>query len=52
MKTKKILSVVLLFTILSSCSKWVDYNPKDDYRITDLEYLKSESDYRALDGKL
>lgn len=33
---------------LISCKKWVDYNPKDDYKITDLEYMKSESDYRAL----
>jgi hypothetical protein len=44
----KVLSVVVFITTLASCKKWVDYNPKDDYKITDLEYLKSESDYRAL----
>ena len=45
---KIVLSVIILITTLISCKKWVDYNPKDDYKITDLEYLKSESDYRAL----
>jgi tetratricopeptide (TPR) repeat protein len=44
----KITGMLLLVVILISCKKWVDYNPKDDFVITDLEYLKSESDYRAL----
>lgn len=44
----KIATVLTLAIIFVSCKKWVDYDPKDDYKITDLEYLKSESDYRAL----
>jgi starch-binding outer membrane protein, SusD/RagB family len=44
----KILSLVFLATLLSSCKKWVDYDPKDDFRITEQEYLKSESDYRTM----
>lgn len=48
MKTIKILSIVVATTILASCSKWVDFDPKKVYQITDQEYLKSESDYRAL----
>ncbi|MBC7721224.1 MAG: RagB/SusD family nutrient uptake outer membrane protein, partial [Pedobacter sp.] len=44
----KIVSMVALVAMLVSCQKWVDYNPREDYKITDLEYLKSESDYRAL----
>ncbi len=48
MKTIKILSIVLIIAILPSCSKWVDFDPKKVYQITDLEYLKSESDYRSL----
>jgi starch-binding outer membrane protein, SusD/RagB family len=48
MKSLKIVSVVLLVTILTSCKKWVDYNPREEFKITELEYLKSESDYRAL----
>lgn len=44
----KILSLVILVTVLSSCKKWVDYNPHDDFQITEQDYLKSESDYRAM----
>ena len=44
----KILSLVFLITMLSSCKKWVDYDPKEDFRITEQEYLKSESDYRTM----
>ncbi len=43
----KILGVLLAGTMLISCNKWVDYNPKDDFKITDLEYFKSEADYRS-----
>ncbi len=44
----KILGMLLTGSILISCNKWVDYNPKDDFKITDQEYLKSEADYRAM----
>jgi len=44
----KILGILLTGSLLISCNKWVDYNPKDDFKITDQEYLKSEGDYRAL----
>lgn len=44
----KIFSFLLIVTVASSCKKWVDYNPKDDFRVTDLDYLKSEKDYRDM----
>ena len=44
----KILFLVLLTTTIISCKKWVDYDPHDDFRVTDLDYLKTESDYRTL----
>ena len=44
----KILSIVVITATLASCKKWVDYNPKEDFAITDLDYLKSESDYRTM----
>ena len=44
----KILGVLLAGTMLISCNKWVDYNPKDDFKITDQEYFKSEADYRSI----
>lgn len=48
MKNIKILSLVFLIATLASCKKWVDYNPHDEYKITDLDYLKSETDYRTM----
>lgn len=40
----------LAFTaaMFPSCKKWVDYNPHEDYKITELDYLKTESDYRTM----
>ncbi len=44
----KIISFVVLIATLASCKKWVDYNPHEDFAITELDYLKSESDYRTM----
>ncbi len=44
-----ITTLVVIITSLSSCNKWVDTNPHDSYYITDLDYLKSESDYRTME---
>jgi hypothetical protein len=44
----KILGALLAGSMLISCNKWVDYNPKDDFKITDQEYFKSEADYRSI----
>lgn len=46
--TIKILGLFFATTLLTSCKKWLDYDPREDYRITDLDYLKSESDYRTM----
>lgn len=48
MKNIKILSLVFLIASLASCKKWVDYNPHEDFIITELDYLKSETDYRTM----
>jgi hypothetical protein len=48
MKKIKILSIFMMLVMLSSCKKWVEYNPHDDFVITERDYLKSESDYRAM----
>jgi hypothetical protein len=44
----KTLSLVMLITTLSACKKFVDYNPHEDFQVTEQDYLKSESDYRSL----
>lgn len=48
MKNIKIVSLLLLMVSLASCKKWVAYDPHDEFKITDLDYLKSESDYRTM----
>jgi len=44
----KMASVLFLVSLLVSCKKWVDYDPQEDFKITDQDYLKSESDYRTM----
>jgi hypothetical protein len=44
----KIVGLVLVITTLISCTKWVDYNPHEDFIITEQDYLKSSSDYRNM----
>jgi hypothetical protein len=44
----KIAGFLVIIIMFASCQKWVDYNPHDDYKITELDYLKSESDYRTM----
>lgn len=46
--TLYIAAFLLAATLFTSCKKWIDYDPHDDYKVTDLDYLKSESDYRTL----
>ncbi|MDB5128986.1 MAG: glycan metabolism protein [Mucilaginibacter sp.] len=38
----------MLITTLTACKKWVENNPHDSFVVTDLDYLKSESDYRTM----
>ena len=45
---KNIIGLVLVSVLLFSCKKIVDYNPHDDFRVTEQDYLKSESDYRTM----
>ncbi len=44
----KIVSLLFFAAMFTSCKKWVDYNPQEDFVITELDYLKSETDYRTM----
>ena len=48
MKNIYIISGLFLLGLFTSCKKWVDYNPHEDFVITEQDYLKSESDYRTM----
>jgi hypothetical protein len=47
-KYTKMLAVLVLIAALTSCKSFVDFDPHENYRITDLDYLKSETDYRTM----
>ena len=47
-KTVKILSLIMMVSMLTSCKKWVEDNPHDSFITTELDYLRSESDYRTM----
>jgi starch-binding outer membrane protein, SusD/RagB family len=42
------LVVIVLTTTISSCKKYLDKTPIDDYRVSALDFLKNESDYRSM----
>lgn len=44
----KLVGLVMLITTLSACKKWVDNDPRESFVVTDLDYLKSEGDYRTM----
>ena len=50
MKSNKIIlmGLVLLASIFTGCKKWVDFDPHDQYAITDADYLKSADDYNTM----
>jgi tetratricopeptide (TPR) repeat protein len=43
-----LLAGALVVASLSSCKKWIEYDPKEDFQITEKNYLSSESDYRTM----
>lgn len=44
----KTLGLVVLITTFSACKKFVDYNPHEDFQVTEQDYLKTEGDYRSM----
>jgi len=48
MKKITIIASFTIFLMGSSCNKFVDYNPHEDYQITSADYFKLPSDYQSL----
>ncbi|MGE0090702.1 MAG: RagB/SusD family nutrient uptake outer membrane protein [Bacteroidales bacterium] len=48
MKSIKIIGSIIILLIAVSCKDWVEFDPHDEYAITDEDYLKSESDYQTM----
>ena len=43
-----ILSMAIIILVASSCKKFVDYKPSEDYQITADDYLKNQDDYQKM----
>src|ERR1700744_4733616 len=48
-KYMKMASIVGVIALLASCKKFITYDPHDQYKVTALDYLKTESDYRTME---
>ncbi|OOQ59791.1 RagB/SusD family nutrient uptake outer membrane protein [Mucilaginibacter pedocola] len=44
----KMVGLAVVATLMGSCKKFIDYNPHEDFVTTDLDYFKSETDYRTI----
>lgn len=45
---KNYIGMIILLFIFTSCEDWVDFDPHDEYRITEADFLKSEADYQSM----
>jgi hypothetical protein len=45
---KYIIALLFFVSVSTSCEKFVDYNPKEDYLITADDYLKTVDDYQKM----
>lgn len=44
----KVFTLLAVMVTFTACEKWVDYDPHDEYKVTDLDYLRSENDYKTM----
>lgn len=45
---KYIMGIVMAASVMPSCKKFIDYDPKDDYQITAADYFKTPDDYQKM----
>lgn len=45
---KNIAGLVILLSVFTSCETWVDYDPHDEYQVTEADYLKTAADYQTM----
>ena len=44
----KIIGLITLLIIFAGCEKWIEFDPHDEYAVTEADYLKTESDYQSM----
>lgn len=45
---KNIIGLILLLFSFTGCEKWVDFDPHDNYAVTEVDYLKTAADYQTM----
>ncbi|PKP13440.1 MAG: RagB/SusD family nutrient uptake outer membrane protein [Bacteroidetes bacterium HGW-Bacteroidetes-3] len=44
----KIIGFVILLSAFAGCEKQIDFDPHDEYQVTELDFLKTASDYQTM----
>lgn len=45
---RNIIGLIALLSVFTGCEKWIEFDPHDEYAVTEADYLKTESDYRTM----
>ncbi len=45
---KKTAGLIVLLAVFTSCETWVDYDPHDEFKVTEADYLKTSADYQTM----
>lgn len=45
---KKIIGLFLLIFLFTGCDKYVEFDPHSEYMVTEMDFLKTETDYRQM----
>lgn len=45
---KNSIGLIIILSIFLGCSDVVDFDPHDEYQVTEVDYLQSEADYQAM----
>jgi hypothetical protein len=45
---KNYIGLIVLLLIFAGCEKWVEFDPHDEYAVTEADFLKTEADYQSM----
>ena len=45
---KNSIGLIIILSIFLGCSDVVEFDPHDEYAVTELDYLQTESDYQTM----
>lgn len=48
MKNIKIISFIIILTIFTGCSDVIEFDPHDEYQVTEADYLQTQEDYETM----